>query len=89
MYDGNGENPKVYASGTSKSSPVGLLAASQQIGRGIYIEAYAGHAMPTMTLIGVTVAVSQGASQKVALPQFVNVDPAKKVTFPFVVEFTA
>ncbi len=89
MYDSNGENPKVYASGTSKNGPVDLLPVSQQIGKGIYVEAYAGHAMPTMTLIGVTVAVSQGASQKVALPQFVNVDPAKKVTFPFVVEFTS
>jgi len=89
MYDSNGENPKVHASGTSKSGPVDLLPAPQQIGRGIYVEAYAGHAMPTMTLIGVTVAALQSASQKVALPQFVNVEPAKKVTFPFVVEFTS
>src|SRR5260370_2616683 len=33
MYDSNGENPKVYASRTSKNGPVDLLPVSQQIGR--------------------------------------------------------
>ncbi|MBS2025134.1 MAG: hypothetical protein JST92_22265 [Deltaproteobacteria bacterium] len=88
MYDAAGANPSAYAAGTSSSKPFDLLKPADQVGRALYLEAYAGHGAATAVSISVTLVVKQDGKELAVMPQPHTLGPDRQATFSFVVEFT-